>query len=387
VKEHRFLTPGVPLPVDRFTHFKWDYFSIGFNLVAIADYDTFSQDADSIKQAGEQRDQWDDRSVRFMLSGAIGPESYRVHYFASYEWNGFDAPQNKKKSWDFSDLTLTFPAGKLGAITVGRTKEPFVYEMVGDATFLQQQERVLNPFFTPRNVGISLSNHAFNKRMTFSAGWFNDWWVHGLKFSGTSNHFASRLTELVSTNKAGSRYLHLAASGRYVGAANGVVRLEGRPESAVASYYVDTGNIPAVNQKEVGLEGLWTHDAYQITTEYVRSWVNASRVANPSFDGFYIIGSWVITGEHRPYDRNVGYARRVIPQHRLGAFELTARYSRLDLDDKSIHGGLLDKGTLGVNWYVNRFWKLGVDGGIVNLDRANLNGQTSMVQARIQFFY
>ena len=110
-------------------------------------------------------------------------------------------------------------------------------------------------------------------------------------------------------------------------------------------------------------------------------------MANPSFYGFYVTAGWFITGEHRPYDRNVGYARRPIPQHRLGAWELTARYSHLDLDDKSVHGGVSDKGTLTLNWYVNRFWKIGVDGGMVNLNRTSLNGVTTIVQARAQFFY
>ena len=387
VKERHFTTPGVPRAVLKYTSYKWEYFSIRFGFVAVVDYDAFGQDKDSIKQVGKQRDQWDDRSLRFMLSGDIGPESYKMHYFGSYSFNGFDAPENKIKTWNFADLTLTLPAGKLGAFTVGKTKEPFVYEIVGDATFLPTQERALNPFFTSRNVGISLSNHAFNKRMMFSTGWFNDWWVTGQKFDGSSQHFASRVTGLISTSREGSRYLHVGVSGRYAGASHGTIELKGKPESNVTSDYVDTGKIAASNQKELALEGLWTHDGYSILTEYVRSWVNANQIANPSFYGFYITGGWFITGEHRPYDRNVGFARRAIPEHHLGAVELTARYSRLDLDSKSVHGGLSDKGTLTLNWYLNRFWKLGVDGGIVNLNRASLNGVTSIVQTRLQFIY
>jgi len=112
--------------------------------------------------------------------------------------------------------------------------------------------------------------------------------------------------------------------------------------------------------------------------------VNATQIANPSFYGFYITGSVFFTGEHRPYDRNVGFARRPIPLHRFGAVELTARYIRLDLDNKSIHGGLMNKGTLDLNWYPK---KLGVDGGFVNLDRNNLNGSTEILQTRIQFVF
>jgi len=387
VKARTFITPDVPDKVDRYTSYHGKYFSTRFGLAILADYNAFWQDSESITQVGRQHDQWDDRSTRFILSGTIGPESHQMFYFASYAWNGFDAPQNKKKTWEFSDLIVTFPVGPLGALTFGKTKEPFVYEMVGDAAFLPSLERVLNAFFTPRDVGIALSNTAFKKRMTYTTGWFNDWWVHGYNFDTSGNHFASRVTGLISINEDGSRYLHIGASARYAGANNGVVHLSGKPENNVTSNYVDTGNIPASNQKEFALEAFWTRDRYSILTEYVRSQVNATQVANPSFDGFYITGSVFFTGEHRPYDRNVGFARRPIPLHRYGAVELTARYMRLDLDDKSIQGGLLNKGTLDLNWYPNRRWKLGVAGGFVNLDRTGLSGFTSILQTRIQFIY
>jgi len=387
VKEREFAIPDVPDSVDRLSHYSGDYFSIRFGIVAIADYNAFFQDSDSITQVGRQRDQWDDRSFRFIFTGNIGPESYRLHYFAAYAWNGFDAPQNKTDTWNFSDLTIRAPVGKLGALTFGKTKEPFVYEIVGDAAFLPSLERVLNPFFISRDVGISLSNTLFKKRMTYSGGWFNDWWVHGKDFDSTGNHFASRVTGLISINEDGSRYLHVGASARYAGADLGMIRLRGKPESNVATNYVDTGNIPASNQNEFAFEALWTRDGYSVLTEYVHSQVNATKVANPSFYGFYVTGSWFITGDHRPYDRNVGFARRPIPRHRWGAVELAVRYSRLDLDDKSVHGGLMNKGLLDVNWFLNRRMKLGVSGGFVNLDRAGLNGFTSILQTRMQFVY
>jgi len=387
VKKRNFATPDIPHKWAEVPSYQGKYFSILLGFAGIYDYNAFSQDSDSITQVGRQRDQWDDRSTRFILTGNIGPESYRMHYFAAYSWNGFDADENKKDTWEFTDLNFTFPVGKLGALTLGKNKEPFVYEMVGDAAFLPSLERVLNPFFTSRNVGISLSNTAFKKRMTYSTGWFNDWWVHDKDFDTAGNHFATRVTGLVSINDDGSRYLHLGASVRYAGANAGVVRLRGKAESNVTTNYVDTGNIPASNQKEFALEALWTRDRYSILTEYVRSQVNATQIANPSFYGLYITGSVFLTGEHRPYDRNVGFARRPIPRRRWGAVELAARYSRLDLNDKSIDGGVMDKGLLDVNWFLNRRWKLGVSGGFANLDRAGVNGFTEILHTRIQYVF
>ncbi|HTT21612.1 MAG TPA: hypothetical protein VMG82_21975, partial [Candidatus Sulfotelmatobacter sp.] len=198
VKQREFAVPDVPKKLDDMTRYRGKYFSTLFGIVAIYDYNAFSQDSDSITQVGRQRDQWNDRSTRFLLLGTIGPESYQLHYLAAYAWNGFDADENKKKTWDFTDLTITAPFGPLGALTFGKTKEPFVYEIVGDAAYLPSLERVLNPFFTSRDVGISLSNTAFKKRMTYTTGWFNDWWVHGKDFDTAGNHFATRVTGLLS---------------------------------------------------------------------------------------------------------------------------------------------------------------------------------------------
>jgi len=387
VKKRDFSAPDIPPKWARVPEYHGEYFSILLGFAGIYDYNAFSQDSDSITQVGRQKDQWDDRSTRFIVTGSVGPESYQVHYFAAYSWNGFDADENKKKTWEFTDLYITAPVGKLGAVTFGKNKEPFVYEMVGDAAFLPSMERILNPFFTSRDVGISVSNSVLKKRMTYTAGWFNDWWVHGKKFDTAGNHFATRLTGLILINEDGSRYLHVGVSARYAGADLGTVRLRGKAGSNVSSNYVDTGNIPASNQKEIAIEALWTRDRYSVLTEYVRSQVNATQIANPTFYGFYVTGSVFLTGEHRPYDRNVAYARRPIPRRRWGAVELTARYSHLDLNDKSIHGGVLDKGTLDLNWFLNRRWKLGISGGFANLDRSGLNGFTDILQTRIQYIF
>ena len=387
VKKNEYTAPDLPDPLEKWTRYSGEYFAVGLGMAILVDYDSFSQDANSKEQIGIQDDQWDARSVRFFASGGIGPKAYRVSYLAAYGFNGFDAPENHKNYWGFTDLFATFPAGKLGALTYGKQKETFVYEMVGDAAYLYQSERNLTPFFTSRNVGLMLANSVLKKRMTYTAGWFNDWYVTGTPFDKSGNQFTSRITGLLSINEDGSKYWHVAFSGRYAGATNGFVQLRGRPLGNVGSYVTDTGQIPATGQTDFGIETLWNYNSFSILSEFVRAYVHGTQFPSPSFYGFYVAGSWVITGEHHPYDRNVGYARRIIPQHHFGAVELTAMFGRNDLDDKSIHGGISDKAFFGANWLLNRRLKLGVAAGVVTLDRAGITGHTTIVQPRIQYIF
>jgi len=387
VKNKKYTTPDLPDPFAKWTRYHSEWFSIGLGLAALVDYDYFSQDANSKTQIGAQESQWDLRSMRFIASGSLGPSSHRMSFLASYEYNGFDAADNGKKSWDFTDLFATFPAGKLGAFTYGKQKETFGYEMVGDAPFLYQSERNLTPFFTSRNVGLTLANSVLKKRMTYDVGWFNDWYVKGIPFDQSGNQFTSRVTGLLSINEDGSKYWHVAVSGRYAGATAGTVQLRYRPLGNVGGYFLDTGKIRGTGQMDFGLETLWNYNSFSVAAEYIRAFINGTQSASPQFYGFYVAASWVLTGEHHPYDRNVGYARRIIPQHHFGAVELTAMFGRNDLDDKSIHGGISDKSFVGVNWLLNRRLKLGVAGGVVTLDRAGLNGTTWIVQPRIQYIF
>ena len=153
------------------------------------------------------------------------------------------------------------------------------------------------------------------------------------------------------------------------------------------SYYVDTGDLPANHSRELGLEALVGHGPFLLSSEYVHAWVDSSEHGDPQFRGGYVTASYVLTGEHRPYDRKVGYARRVMPESRWGSWEVFGRYSHIDLDDQLVHGGVMDKGALGINWWATRRWKLGFDYGLTGLDRDGVHGVTNAFHTRIQWIY
>ncbi len=185
----------------------------------------------------------------------------------------------------------------------------------------------------------------------------------------------------------GTRYLHLGIGVRYRGDTEGALRLKGRPESNITSHYVDTGEFPGKSVRALSLELLWTAGPLSVMAEIVPARTDAPGAGDPRFFGSSLVVSYVLTGENRPYDRHVGYARRIIPASRTGAFEVFGRYSTADLTDGAINGGEMAKWTVGLNWWASQHWKFSVSTGDVDLERAGLDGRAKITLLRSQWVF
>jgi phosphate-selective porin len=179
----------------------------------------------------------------------------------------------------------------------------------------------------------------------------------------------------------------VAAGVRYYAGDDDVLRFKGKPASNVASNFVDSGALAGDHAWNTSLEALWANAGWSLLAEYAHASVRAADVGNPDFSGWYLTGAWVLTGEHRPYDRKAGYARRVLPQGRHGAVELVGRVGRVDLDDADVRGGTMSGWWVAVNWWATRRWKASVGYGDIELQRAGLEGDTKTVLWRVQWIH
>ena len=126
----------------------------------------------------------------------------------------------------------------------------------------------------------------------------------------------------------------------------------------------------------------------------------AAGVANPNFSGWYVEGSWVLTGEFRKYNpANAAYTRPspaspFDPAHGgWGAWELAGRYSSTDLDfDTSsatshVFGGKQDVVSAGINFYPNDTLKFMLDYqdvSVHDVGALNNNGKYNTISFRGQ---
>ena len=379
-----YSVPDIPDSWAQALRYKNEHFSAAFLFGTLLDYTTWVQDQQSIEQVGEQEDKFEVRSLRFLIAGTLdfmGPWSYVV----ALESNRFDqATENSRLTLMDASLVRHF-AGGTGRLVIGKQKQAFVYEMVGDSANLIQHERFLGPFFVSRSWGATYTHTYKEKRLGLQVGWYNNWFEEGGDFGGQGNHVAIRLTGLPLWRNEGAQLFHVGFSGRYQEDENGFLHFRGRPGSNVADFYVDTGSFGADYSLQAGLEALWQGNKLTVLGEYTEAWVTADDVGNPHFDGFYVAASYLFNGELRPYDSSVRYSRRVIPGGRWGALEPFVMFGRVNLDDATVNGGSMEKWYVGLNWWATRRWKMSIGYGDIELDRFDTLGNTNQVLVRMQW--
>jgi phosphate-selective porin OprO/OprP len=153
----------------------------------------------------------------------------------------------------------------------------------------------------------------------------------------------------------GGNQVHLAASIAYEDVRDyDVKRYRERPEARVdGTRLVDTGNITDVDKTlKYGVETAFQNGPFSAQAEYFNVSVERDAGDEPDFNGWYVQGSWIVTGETRGYGK--GIFRGVTPGNPdRGAWEVTARYSSLDLNDTGFQGGEQENFTVGLNYYAN----------------------------------
>ena len=156
--------------------------------------------------------------------------------------------------------------------------------------------------------------------------------------------------------------LHLGLSGAYreTDQKFSQLRFQSRPESHLSEVnFVNSQAIRAVaNHQVLGLEAAGVWGPASIQSEYIRTFVERTNGrSNLEFDGWYLYGSYFLTGEARPYYPRRSAFEAISPrwpflqQGGYRACEVAIRYRHIDLNDATISGGAQGDVTSALNWY------------------------------------
>jgi phosphate-selective porin OprO and OprP len=182
--------------------------------------------------------------------------------------------------------------------------------------------------------------------------------------------------------------LHIGASVVYEDLMeNNTVRFRDRPEARDSKggsiRLIDTTVPDAESTFKAGLELLFIGGPFSIEAEYLQATVNRMEGDNPTFNGFNIQSSYVLTGESRSYSR--GLVGTITPGGDRGAWEVAVRYSFTDLNDAGFTGGEQKNLTLGVNHYITSRLRFMSNLVFVNVDYLEDNPVLLVLRAQFSF--
>jgi phosphate-selective porin OprO and OprP len=143
----------------------------------------------------------------------------------------------------------------------------------------------------------------------------------------------------------------------------------------------------------VVLQGATVTGPLSFQAEYLHTKVEAPKVGNPQFQGYYVMTSYFLTGEHRVYNNKGGFFLKTPPKHPFsfkggggpGAWELALGESVANLNDRGIQGGNFHRTSAAISWYATERWRFEFNYGLGWLNKDNINGRTDFYQFRIQW--
>ncbi len=322
----------------------------------------------------------------------------REHWYAEVD---FDFAEEKT---ELKDAYMSYRGlfGGTGHIRVGNFRQPFGLEeniTSRNLMFLERSQGT-DPFAVGRRMGLEFAKWSHNYRVAAS--------VYGAdvedfdKPDDETFSFAARLNYTpINRDK---HILLLGASGtlRQTDFNNHLARFKTKPETNVADVrFIDTGNIKNVDQYHLfGGEAGYVNKRFYAQAEYMMTNVARKDLSdNPvdmedlNFSGGYAYAAFFLTNDTHPFDFYAMEPGRVTPSSENGAWELTARYSTVDMDDSSLNldgtdnlWGASTSLTFGVKYYANSNINIYLNYGMVD-NNENATGKDGSLESDYDFQY
>lgn len=357
-----------------------------------------SQDEISMGQVGEV-DTYNGGEIRGLRFGILGTINFKKPWIYTLfgATNAFDKGFEREEPDNITlfDWRLDIPFFRNSVMSIGKQKEAISGERIQSMMFNHMHERsaVADAMMPSRNVGIVWSGFSPEKYSSWAFGVFNDWFDASQDFDDSATQSMGRLTWAPLHTDDDSSLLHLGVGYRYSDAKEGF-RFQTEPEFNKSPVFVDTGFgfenpvLPADKVETWNAELSWRRGPLWLASEYTRTDVDSPAFGNPSFDGYWVGLSWVLTGEMRAYNKKSGVfggipVARSVYQSGKGAWELTTRWSTIDLDDGLINGGQMDIASAGLTWWLNPIFGVSMNYRYIWNTLDGIEGTSSGITTRL----
>jgi phosphate-selective porin OprO/OprP len=347
----------------------------------------------------DKTDHPDGSTFRRARLGFKGKVDNDIEYKAEFDFGNKNATENGVA---YKDVYIAYTGLDPVGIRVGNFKPAFGLEELTSDNYGTFIERSLptSSFATGEIIGAQV--YGGGDHYSWALGAHND----AATTKSTDDEAKSVVGRVSYAPIAeNGKVLHLGASASYriPDRASDSASFSTTAENSIQqAKSVATGTISGVDSMSLGgLEAAGVYGPFSLQSEYFHTSVNRQTAADADFGGWYAQASWFVTGESRNYSAKTGTFERVKPKSPfslknggIGAWELAARYSMLDLTDGAITGGKVDDITLGVNWYLTGNTRLMANYIISNRDNvaplgggvaANDDPKIMLLRAAIDF--
>jgi phosphate-selective porin OprO/OprP len=393
-----YTPPPVSLPTSRDAGASWNHWdtkqtkNVFFAILALDRQAWLSQDSASQEQVGSL-DLFEGGEIRDLRMGIFGTLNFFDRpwgYNISFSSNAFDKEfeEGRLTSCKAIDYRLDIPIGDSLSLSLGKQKEPISMERTMSLVNLPMQERSTSAAFLPgRSFGAQLSGNALKGRLSSAAGAFNNFIDEDAAFSEATSSVSGRVTWATLLSEDRSNVLHLAIAGR-VSDDGPPVRFNSKPEFNKAPIFIDTDILATNRVEQLSLESSWRRGPFWLAAEHLTTAVETPAEGRLNLSGYYVMASWIVTGEMRAFQqRNGTFGAVPVAQptstNGPGAWELALRWSDIDLDDGPIQGGDMNVLSLGTSWWWTSTSNLSLNYRYVVNDRGGLTGESNGANLRL----
>ena len=344
------------------------------------------------------------RRARIYLSGTA---------WEHWDWKfQFDLEDADDSSMSIEDAFIKYKGWGPASVTIGQRKAPFSLNELTSSKYITFIERAVpSNLFTSESIGIGNRSPGITldntgKNHTLAGGFYLMRQRSGNEADSISERkiddgwgVTARATWL-PVNVSGKQLVHTAAAFGYKHYPNKTVnRFRVRPGVSEGDRIVDSdGSLKADDFLGMNLEAAGIWGPFSASAEYYYGDFDGTGATGATdMEGFYVQGSYFLTGENRRYKNGAFTSVKVkdpVGGGGWGGWEVGLRYSSTDLG-AGIGADSGDVLTAALNWYVNNnmMFKLNYvktfcdNGGNDNCDWGIGDGDPEYLSFRTQVFF